>query len=61
MEPRNKEELVQAREALRRELATLAHTGGHVGQFGPLPIVVKLKKQIADLTALLESENSADP
>ncbi|HXP03653.1 MAG TPA: hypothetical protein VN808_05995 [Stellaceae bacterium] len=60
MESHDKKELAEARDALARELATLYHSGGDVGQFGTLPIIKKLRAQIAELTELLESEGATD-
>jgi hypothetical protein len=62
VEPSDKEVLVRAREALRRELDTLYFATRQwraVG--GPLPIIGKLRSLIGEIDELLQSEGPDAP
>jgi hypothetical protein len=61
MEAEDRQELVKAREALRRELNTLYLVSGRWGTTGPLPIIDKLRSLIAEIDELLESKEPPAP
>jgi hypothetical protein len=56
MEPHTTEELVEARDALQRQLATLRLISDRTrSPIGSLPIVTKLRSQLLEIDELLES------